>query len=263
MAVIVASMLCPMGAHAQSQGERSVPGDGSATNQGEGKRGQRRRFEEVWAAADKDRDGFLSWDEFLAMPRIQNLPNEQRQRIFKRLDKNGDGRISREELAPSAQPHEGAGQQMLHLWELDVDKSGGISFEEFKASRMVAKLSAEKQAELFRRLDANHDGRITPEDKPEHPFKREGASPLDPRMNPRHLIRRLDQNADGALSLEEFRAGFMVKDLSADQQQAIFNVLDRNHDQRLTIEDFPAPPPIPGGESKPPAATRPESSPGE
>lgn len=247
LSLIVATLIAPMTASAQPPGDRpqSVPG------QGENKKGQRRSFEEVWKAADKDHDGFLSPDEFAAMPRIQNLTEERRQHVFKRLDKDGDGRLSREELAPMAEPRDDQNPPLGHLWELDVDKSGGISFEEFKTGAMIKKLSADRQAELFRRLDTNHDGLITPEDKPEHPFKREGVNPMNQHMDPNQLIRRLDQNADGALSFEEFRAGWMVRDLSESQQKAIFATLDANHDGKLTLEDF-TPPPAPAGEPPPP-----------
>ena len=255
VSLIVAGMLVPITAFAQTEREASRP----APPAGDGKRGQRHPFEDVWKAADKDHDGFISKEEFDAMPRIQKLPEEQRLRIFNRLDKDGDGKLSRQELAPLAQPHDGQGPPLQHLWELDVDKSGGISFEEFKAGPMIKKLSPERQLELFSRLDSNHDGVITPEDKPAQPFKREGGNPNAPRMDPRQMIRRLDQNGDGALSFEEFRVGWMVRDLSEEQQKAVFEALDRNHDQKLTPEDFP--PPQPHGEPKSPAEPTPQPAP--
>ncbi len=248
-------MLVPLVANAQAERDGARPAPG----QGDNKRGQRRPFEEAWKAADKDHDGFLSQEEFDAMPRIQKLPEEQRQRIFKRLDKDGDGKLSREELAPLAQPRDGQGLPIPHLWELDVDKSGGISLEEFKASPMIKKLPVEKQLELFRRLDTNHDGVITPEDKPARPFKREGDTAVGPRVELRQLIRRLDQNGDGAVSFQEFRAFWLVRDLPEDQQKAVFDSLDRNHDQKLTPEDLPPTPPGGRGESNPSAGPPPAS----
>ena len=80
--------------------------------------------EEVWKLADADHDGFISKDEFAAMPRIQNLPEEKRETIFKRLDKDADGKLSKEELSRFGRSQDGP--PMQRLWELDTDQSGGV-----------------------------------------------------------------------------------------------------------------------------------------
>ena len=207
---------------------------------------------EKWQAADTDHDGFLSQDEFTATPRIQNLPEEKRANIFKRLDKDADGKLSRDELAILNKPHDGKpgqpGERMKRLWELDADKNGGISFEEFKAGPMYMKLSAEKQQEVFHRLDSDGNGVIDPKDRPERPLNRpgqpDGKHPDGKRPDhghkPEGINRRLDLDGDGALSFDEFRTGAAVKDLPEDQQKARFELLDRNHDLKLSPEDFPA-----------------------
>jgi Ca2+-binding EF-hand superfamily protein len=134
---------------------------------------------------------------------------------------------------------------MQRLWELDLNKDGGISLEEFKAGNLFKKLTPERQDKLFGRLDADHDGKITPKDKPEPALHRGGTKPEHHRSELRQLLRQLDQNADGALSFEEFRAGPGVKDLSESEQQARFAALDRNHDHLLNREDLPEPEPRP------------------
>lgn len=111
------------------------------------------------------------------MPRIQNLPEEKRLRLFNRLDKDQNGMLDREEIVRIGKAHEGQGPPLQRLWELDVDHSGGISFEEFKAGQMIQKLPPARQSELFRRLDTDRDGLITPKDKPEPPFRRDGGPP--------------------------------------------------------------------------------------
>jgi Ca2+-binding EF-hand superfamily protein len=219
------------------------------------KRNGARPFMEAWKAVDLDHDGFISKEEFDTLPRLGKLPEEKRRNLFMRLDKDQNGKLSREELGKMGQP-------MLRLWELDVDKSRGISLEEFKAGRLFSKLPPEKQDNLFRRLDTDHDGVITPKDKPERPFKHEGGNPHQgrpdfnksegphngPRMEPRQIIRKLDKDGDGALSFEEFRVGPMVRDLGEDAQEDRFEEMDRNHDQKITAEDFT--PPQPRGEDK-------------
>jgi Ca2+-binding EF-hand superfamily protein len=233
---LIAGMLLPAACLAQAQEpQASSPGEGKAR-----KDGGRRPFSETWKAADKDQDGFISSAEFASMPRIQNLPEEKRAGIFKRLDKDSDGKLGREELGRfGGGPHDGKGPHMKRLWELDADKSGGISLVEFKAGELFKKLPPEKQETVFRRLDTDGDGVITPKDKPQ-PFKRpkkEDGGPQE--KGPDGINRKLDTNGDGALSFEEFRAGPAMKDLSEDAQEERFEALDRNDDLKISPEDFP------------------------
>lgn len=207
---------------------------------------------EAWKLADTDKDGFISKAEFDAMPRIMNLPEEKRSSVFKRLDKDADAKLSRDELGRLGKKRDGHDQPLKRLWELDSDKSGGISFEEFKAGQLFKKLSAEKQQEVFRRLDTDGDGVITPKDKPTPPFKHPDGKPHSKRGEedcpddgdkPGQINRKLDLDGDGALSFEEFRKGPAVKNLTEDEQEDRFESIDRNGDHKLSAEDFPPPPP--------------------
>lgn len=215
-------------------------------NGGQGKHEGDRPFVEAWKRADVDRDGFISKEEFGLMPRLQKLPEEKRTMLFVRIDKDGDGKLGRDELAQLAGLRDGGVEQPeKRLWELDVDRSGGISFEELKAGSIFKKLSPEKQQKLFARLDTDGDGVITPQDRPEPPFKHPdgGRPPIGER--PEQINRKLDVNGDGSLSFEEFRAGPAVKNLTEDQQEDRFELLDRNNDQKISPEDFPPPSPPP------------------
>lgn len=202
-----------------------------------------RHFIEAWKLADTDHDGFISAAEFAAMPRVQNLPAEKRDNLFKRLDKDADGKLSRDELGQLAKMDD-PGSTRQRLWELDTDHSGGISFEEFKAGHYIMKLPPEKQLELFKRLDTDGDGMITPKDHPQPPFKHPDGQHPDHRPEadePGRINHKLDLNGDGALSFEEFRAGPAVKNLTEAEQLARFKLLDRNGDQKISPEDFPQP----------------------
>lgn len=246
VSLIVAGILAPAVSFAEPEGGPPGP----PPREGDDRRGPQRPFVEFWKAIDQDHDGFLSKEEFEAMPRIQKLPEEKRRNLFLRLDKNADGKLGREELGRMGKPHNGQGPPMQRLWELDVDKSGGISLEEFKAGQLFKKLPPERQDALFARLDSDHDGMITPKDKPKPPFKHDGG-----RMEPRQIIRQLDTNGDGSLSFEEFRVGPAVRNLTEDEQEDRFEAMDKNHDQKLAPEDFP--PPAPRAEcpdGPPPAA---------
>ena len=139
---------------------------------------------------------------------------------------------------------------MQRLWELDVDKSGGVSLQEFKAGRVFQKLPPEKQDQVFAKLDTNKDGHHHSQGQTGTQFKRPGDGrpkhpddkPAGQRPEPRQIIRQLDKDGDGALSFEEFRAGPMVKNLTEDEQEDRFEAMDKNHDLKLSAEDFPPPP---------------------
>jgi Ca2+-binding EF-hand superfamily protein len=246
VSLIVAGLLVPVIAKARPQNE---PKGGPGLD-GENRRERQRQFAESWKAADKDDDGFISREEFDAMPRIGNLPEDKRPRIFERLDKDGDGKIGRDELKWMARPHDGQHPPLPRLAELDADKSGGVSFEEFKAGRMFQKLPPERQMAIFKHLDTDGDGQVTPKDRPKPLFGPEGGKHHfrrgpEPGGNPdpRRMIRQLDKDGDGALSFEEFRACPAMSQLSEDEQEDRFEAMDKNGDQKLTAEDFPPPPP--------------------
>lgn len=174
VSLIVAGFLVPVIARAQAPGG-PPPAPPAAGEPDKDKRGRPpRAFMEAWKKADRDHDGFISRVEFDQMPRIQQLPEEKRSNLFRRLDKNGDGRLGRDELTRAPRPFEGGqpGPPTQRFWELDVDRSGGVSFAEFQASQVFKKLPPERQREVFRRLDTNKDGTISPDDKPEPPFQR-------------------------------------------------------------------------------------------
>jgi Ca2+-binding EF-hand superfamily protein len=89
--------------------------------------------------ADTNGDGKISRAEFTAMM-------EQR---FTRLDKNGDGFITADEV--SDMPNRGPGGGVMAA---DADHDGKVSHAEFTA------LAATR----FAKLDANGDGQITPDE---------------------------------------------------------------------------------------------------
>ena len=200
---------------------RDREGRGDRGDRG-GDRGERGadRFK-GWKKADTNGDGVISREEFLAMPRIQQLPEDKRDNIFKRLDKNGDNSLSQEELRPPMDrpPHMQHREAMMKSKELDTDNSGGVSLEELKAGQLFQKLPPEKQEALFKRLDTDGDGQITVKDRPGPPEK--GKRPGGPedrpdrpeKRDPRRMLKDWDQDGDGALTFEEFRKAPPHRDL--------------------------------------------------
>jgi hypothetical protein len=107
----------------------------------------------------------------------------------------------------------------------DADRDGAVSRKEFPGP-----------ADLFERLDRNHDGRLTPEDfdwSPRSPLARE-------EQLAERLFRRGDADTNGRVSEQEW--------------QALFKQATRGKDY-LTAEDLRAllfPPPPPGDRRGPP-----------
>ncbi len=246
VSLILAGILAPSIAMADPQG----PEGRKMKQDGDDKRRHQRHFAKAWKAADKNSDGFISLDEFSAMPRVQNLPEDKHQQLFERLDKDGDGKLGPDDLRRLGRDQDGPPPAMKRLWELDADRSGGVSLEEFKAGELFQKLTPERQLAIFQRLDTDGDGVVTHKDKPQPHIRPDGSPERQkrgpkseqpsPSMHPRAMIRQLDQDGDGVLTFEEFRAGAAVQSLSEDEQEDRFEALDRDNDQKITPADFPS-----------------------
>ncbi|HBK45162.1 MAG TPA: hypothetical protein DDZ67_01745 [Xanthomonadaceae bacterium] len=126
---------------------------------------------------DKNGDGFVDRSEAAASPRLAEK--------FDELDKNKDGKLSRDEL-PRRHGWKGRhdGGPMA---KLDADKDGRISREEAKADP--------KFAERFDKMDANKDGFVDKAD-----FQLRAKQHRD------EWFAAADTDKDGKLSKAEFDA---------------------------------------------------------
>lgn len=104
---------------------------------------------------DANKDGKVTLEEFQA---AQAKMTEAR---FGRLDKNGDGSISKDEYPtpPAGVGAEGGRQRFMpDLAKLDKDGNGSVSKDEFATS------TKEMGAERFAKIDKDGDGSITKEE---------------------------------------------------------------------------------------------------
>lgn len=122
---------------------------------------------EMFRRMDKDRDGRITKGEFFAAPRMEGLPEEKRERIFSRLDRDSDGVISEEEIREMRRDAERRAREEFR--ELDADNSGGLDFAEFSKGKFFGKLPEAKRKQIFERMDTDGNGEITPEDRPAGP----------------------------------------------------------------------------------------------
>ena len=145
------------------------------------------------ASLDKNGDGFIDRSEAAASPRLASA--------FDTLDKDKDGKLSREELRQGRHGNRGPGARKPggheggFLARLDTNKDGRVSRDEAKADA--------KFAERFDAMDANKDGFIDKAD-----FQARAQQHRD------RWFAEADTDKDGKLSKAEFdaasakRAGF-------------------------------------------------------
>ena len=148
--------------------------------------------------ADTNRDGAVSRAEF----------NAGVQARFARLDTNRDGSLTREEMR-AGRPDRGPGHEGRRGGghrNADANNDGVIMREEFLAGPSA----------MFERLDANRDGRLTQEERPQRGARGE-----------RHGMRGADANRDGRVTLAEYTA----------RSERMFTRMDANNDGQLTQAD--------------------------
>lgn len=131
-------------------------GEGRGQGRGEGRgRGGMMRMDPVLAALDADHDGTISAAE------IANAPA-----ALRTLDRNGDGRLTEDELRPAG----GRG---------GFDRGGGGDPDEMAAR-------------IFERFDRNGDGKLSRDEMSDGPLG--------------EMFDRADANKDGAVTLDELKA---------------------------------------------------------
>jgi len=160
------------------------------------------RAAEHFSKMDTNGDGAISKEEFLEAvkkmrPERPGGPGRQGpdpEQIFKRLDKNTDGKLDKEDKVPE--------QVWQRISKADANNDGAVTKEELVA--MIKKhMEARKgqggpgpgrgprdPGQMFQRADKNSDGKITKEEVPAQLWERIGKA---------------DADGDGAVSKEEFK----------------------------------------------------------
>ncbi len=152
--------------------------------------------------SDSNSDGVVTRQEFDA----------GRDARFASLDANNDGQLTRDEMRAGRgdRGHRGHRRGGMHsMRNADANNDGNITREEFLA----------RPNQMFDRLDANNDGVISADERPQRGERGErGERP------------NRDANGDGQISRAEFAA----------MGASMFDRLDANNDGRVTREEAEA-----------------------
>merc|ERR1712106_612748 len=233
------SLLCPTAGMAIARLTRNVnnigdaqqlfrildkDGDGNITQEEMracGSKFNSQEIEAIFAVGDVDNDGAISLNEFITVmcPSASTVVGrmsktygnlEEIKQGFKKLDKDGDGKISKKEMAAAGL----SGQEVDSIYKLgDTDGDGEIDIDEFigvmcpSASTVVFKISQifkgkEGAAAAFSKIDIDGDGLIS---KREMSSAVIGGSKLC-KTEVDAIFKLGDSNNDGEIDMEEFLA---------------------------------------------------------
>ena len=163
---------------------------------------RREGFGRMLEFADANSDGALSQEEFAKVRERFAGPSSDRpaaaanrteqgkagEAIFRALDKNGDGKLSADEIAHAADS----------LVALDKNGDGSITLAELEPPRPASALAVQggrDPARLWQRLiagDKNGDGKLSEDEMPDRLAR---------------AFSRIDRNGDGLVDETEFKTG--------------------------------------------------------
>lgn len=164
--------------------------------------------------ADLNRDGRVTFDE--ARQRLEGMTEER----FKRLDRNGDGALTRED-APGGTERD-AMRERLRAADTDGDKK--VSFDEAKAA--VPALDKT----VFSRMDRNGDGFLSAADR----VQGRGDTKYDSNSAQHHAARKAlsaDVNGDGQVTFEELTS------VKPGYPREAFDRIDANKDGTVSADE--------------------------
>ena len=207
----------------------------------------------LFELADTNKDGKVSYED------LKNAAPNFPESAFERLDADKDGFLTREEVRAAEAPGGGPAEMMRRMIQrADQNRDGKVTREEFEEAFPNA------PAERFERLDSNKDGVLDSQDEIVLPGGRPGARP-GPRRDAgpearregrpggapqdverrrgQVLLERADKDGDGKVTRGEFAEA--LPNAPAER----FDMLDRNGDGVLTVEDFQGGPPARSGRS--------------
>jgi len=152
---------------------------------------------------------------FIASQLLSKAEKDNLAKVFKAFDKNGDGKLSIQEVKEGYLEHYGrvmSDEEVENMFNaVDTDRSGFIDYSEFVVAAMNERqlTTNDKLQAAFKMFDKDNSGIISA-DEIKEVLQFGGSSSLSAAAV-EVIIKQVDENGDGEISFEEFVA--MMKNL--------------------------------------------------
>lgn len=144
---------------------------------------------------------------FVTTQLIESKDIAELREVFRKIDKNGDGILTRQELLEEYIKQKGSEEAQAEvdkiMSEVDTDNNGSIDYTEFLKASMSSKtlLSSENLRLAFNLFDKDHNGTISAAEM--RKVLEGGFESADSVW--KDIIRQVDQNGDGEIDFQEFQ----------------------------------------------------------
>lgn len=130
--------------------------------------------------ADKDKNGRVSHDEFMATPPSSQADPERLKKMFDHMDRNSDGFLDRKDQAPSTGRKRNTGDKRsprMDFSKLDLNQDGNVSREEFYKHPGHKLIPEQERRQRFERIDEDENGNLSASELRKHFEKRSERKP--------------------------------------------------------------------------------------
>ena len=145
---------------------------------------------------------------FIASQLLSKTERDGLAKVFKDFDKNGDGKLSMQEVKEGYLEHYGkimSDEEVEQMFNaVDSDRSGFIDYSEFVVAAMNENqlTTNDKLQAAFKMFDKDGSGVISP-DEIKEVLSFGGSNALN-KSQIDAIVKQVDENGDGEISFEEF-----------------------------------------------------------